>query len=423
MKIHKQNERGAVVLLYVALMVVISMLFLTVAQSRLMLSLKRSVASNDSLLTSYQAESEVNDYLAKLVGNYIDVTDLTESGTHFNKTISGTTLDIFVSGDATKQTVTATAKRAYAVSKIEGIRIVQTPEDPKDVEIALILDCTGSMTGKADGDQFGSHPTRFEKEREAATISFIDEIKKLPTANKYHLGLGIFGTNAKWVNASWVNSSYPDYPDQEVSPDSGISLDIIRNVIASGIHSSDRDGICKKVEDYTSVGSGYALANSYFNSDLQDTNKNIVLITDGVPNSRVEDLNCPPSLLCHTDNDDDDLAANPGEPENCGSGVTFCKKCLGYAKNYLRCTLAGTNKYIAEIGYNGTRKPDVDAYGITIHSPVNADVQEIFTNYGTPGGYFNAVNANALPALLNKVLNIIVSGNSSFSIKRIIPTE
>jgi hypothetical protein len=388
------NEKGAVVLLYVSLVAVIVTLLLVAVQSRSMLSTKRNIASADSLLANYDAESEVNDFLAKLVGGFISTSDL-KHGISFDKNVSGTNIHIeantVVSGKNETQTVTATAKRAYAVSKIEGIREINTTEDtPKDVEIALILDCTSSMNNTANPLD-PSKGSRFKQERIAAADSFIQKIIDLPNNNKYHLGVGIFGTNAKWIDTSWVTGK----TGVVLSPDNTMSLADIKSIINAGITDTRNGGICKEVNDYTSIGSGYALANKYYATDTTGYKKVTVLITDGEPNTREQDSDCPPSL--------------------------FCQGCVDDAKKYMRCQLADTDTYINENGYKGKRMKDVDTYGITIYSGVSASVVQIFTKYSVPNGYFGLNNATELPTKLNEVLDTIVNSNSTFSIHRIIP--
>jgi hypothetical protein len=398
MKNKKIKEKGAALLLYVALISIIMMLLMVSTQSVLSLSLRRNLASTDNLLAGYQAESEVNNFLAKLIAGYITTSDLS-SGVTLDKVDAGTTLHIEASsnimGNKEIQTVTATARRSSAVNVIMGIREIVATENSPDVEIALILDCTSSMNDHADPahSQLGS---RFKQQRIAATESFIDGIKSLPKNNNYHLGLGIFGLNSKWVDTSWVTGKSPVI----LSPDNTLTLSEIRDIVEKGITDKRGDGICTHVNDYTNIGAGYKLANDYFATHTGNSKKIIVLITDGEPNSREADnISCPPSIYC--------VSAGP--------------MCVAESQAYMRCQLADSNTFIPESGYYGRRDPSIDSYGITIYSNVSSEVQEIFRKYGAVNGYFNTGNATELPALLDKVLNIIIEKNSSYSLQRVIP--
>lgn len=394
MKTKKTYQSGAVLILYVTLATVILIFFLILTQSRFLLSTKRSAASSDALLTSYQAESEVNNFLAKVIGGYVSSSDLVR-GIRFDKNVSGTNIHIeassVISGNNETQTITATAKRASAVSKIEGIREINTIEEStKDVEIAIILDCTSSMDTLADPLD-PAKGTRFRQERIALAENFLQKIIELPNSYKYHLGIGLFGSNAKWLDTSWISGSKGTI----LKPDSGLSALDLKSIVETGITDIRNDGICKNVNDGTSVGSGYALANEYFATDTLGYKKVILLITDGEPNARQADSNCPPSWSC--------------------------LRCLDDAKEFMRCHLAKSDTYISENGYNGRRQNDVDAYSVTVYSDVSAEVIEIFTKYGVANGYFGLENATQLPEKLLEILDIIIKSNSTFSIRRAIP--
>jgi len=400
MKFIKVRERGAALLLYVVLITILMMLLLVSTQSLLRLSLKRNLSSIDNLLVGYQAESEVNDFLAKLVAGYITTSDLS-SGITFDKAISGTVLSLEATGVTTgnkeTQTVSVTARRSSAVSKIVGIRDIVSTTNASDVEIALILDCTSSMDSYANP----SHPelgSRFKQERIAATNSLIDGIEALPNKDKYHLGLGIFGLNSTWVDASWVTGG----DSVILTPDNDLNLSDMRNIIENGITDKRNNGVCTHVNNYTNIGAGYKLANDYFATQTGNSKKVVILISDGEPNSReADDTSCLPSIHC--------VSAGP--------------MCVAESQAYMRCQLADSDTFIVESGYFGRRDPLVDSYGITIYSDVNPEVQDIFRNYGSTNGYFNAANATELPALLDKILNVIVEKNSSFTLQRVIPNN
>jgi hypothetical protein len=401
--IMKHYQKGAVVLLYVVLMVIIAILFLAITQSQLLLARRRSVSATDSIITAYQAESEINDFFARLTGGYIDSGDLPII---INKNIGGTEIEIEATGDADNQTVTVTAKRAFAVSKIQGSRGIEVGTVSGNIDVILGLDCTGSMNGSADG--VVSPPTRFDAQ-EAAVVNFIDRLIELDQRDNFHLGVLVFGGDAKWLQHGGV----------DVTPDSGLSYEQIKLAVENGFNTyRHQSPACTPVISTTSVGSAYLKEHEYFAGHKEEDRVQIeVVITDGYPNSRIPYDSCPPSVYC------------PAYPHGTCDSNEYGWVCFGSSEvecnalgvDFLRCTLADSDTWVTELSQYGTRDPEVDAYGVTIFASPPSDVVDIFNTYASEGGYFNANQANELTDILDTIFEDIVEKYSGITFQRLIP--
>ena len=152
-------------------------------------------------------------------------------------------------------------------------------------------------------------------------------------------------------------------------------------------------------------------AEDYFNDINQDVSKAIVLVTDGIPNSKTKDSFCPNNINCH--------GSNAG--------------CFDDARDYLRCRIADSgSQYLSEVSnrsFFGVRDPNVKVYAVTVlDSPKNNEEEEIFTK--TVGifsqysnSYYNLTNATQLTQILESFLEEIIKENSVITIERIIPGQ
>ncbi len=373
MKKNKHIKSGAATVIFMMVIALVLMILLTATQSRLLLSLRRGLSVADSLTVGYASESEVNDIMARLAGGYLESAEIPE----FTKTVGDTKYVISGEDNGDTQIVTITASRGYATSKVRGIRRVQNVEEVNNVEMILALDCTGSMnTSDCPGC-----PSRFGALRSAA-VNFIENVAALPDADKFKIGISLYGTTAVWLQSGGL----------DITPQSGHSLSQIRDAIQTGI--KDTRGAsgsqCLRVNDYTNVGLGYRFSHDFLRTSKKEGVKQVeIVITDGLPNRREENPNC------------------------------FAKDPL--PENYLRCTLADDNTFVGEIGHDGIRDPQVDAYGVTIYNNPDPTIAKIFETYATKDGYFNATRANQLKDILEKVLGRILEDRSTVTIERVIP--
>jgi hypothetical protein len=427
MKTMNKYQKGAMTAIFLAVVTLVLTLILAATQSQLLLSLRRSESAADTLIANYDAESEVNDSMSKLIGGYIGPGDFT-----LTKEINGTSLVVVgeESDGGKTQVVTVTARRASAVSKVQATRKVQSLKKVNNVEIVLGLDCTESMGLGATCDNCFSRPSRLEALEEAAT-DFIDNLAALPDSDKFKLGIMVFGIDAKWLN----------YGGVDFTPDSGLSFDQIKSGIQASIGVTRPDSsACQTVMDSTSIGTAYITAQEFFDSSEDSDTKQIeIVITDGYPNSSTPEADCTTSAFCPafpidttgqnycesneygwTCHDYESYKDGPYEEGNYNDKAF--KTCVPLAKELLSCALATTDTFVPMIAQNGVRNPEVDAYAVTIFPDPPSDVVQIFRNYTTPNGYFNASRASQLKNILNNVLNEILKDRTTVSMERLIPT-
>lgn len=372
-------QRGAVTAIFLAVVALVLTLILATTQSQLLLSIRRSQSAADILIATYAAESEVNDIMARLAGGYLTDADIART----TKNVGDITLTIEGEDQGETQIVTVTANRGYAVGKVQGIRRVLSVEEVEEVEIVLVLDCTTSMNNSSGTPG----KTRFNALEDAA-VNFVSSVEDLPDADKYKIGVAVFGTTSAWLK----------YNGADILPGS-LSFPELRDALTIGFGNTRSSSQCgSTVADYTNVGLAFRHGNDYLASTRQEDIKQIeIIITDGEPNSSLQDNRCAGSITCNL-------------------------SCVDAAKDYLRCMLADNVTFVPEIGQNGVRDPDVDAYAVTILDNPPGDVIDIFNNYATENGYYNASRANELTEILEGILDNILEDRSTVTIKRVIPT-
>lgn len=419
--IKNKNQLGAALLIYLIILSLFLALLMAATYSRLFLAIGRGKSSYDSLASSYQAESEVNDILARLSLGYLRPGQFQIRET---KTVGNTSIDIVGSESGVTQLISVTVKKPFATTKISATRSIESLNDYENVEILLGLDCTGSMNAGANCPNCNTPPSRLTAQKEAA-LNFVDRMIALPDRSKFKLGLFAFGIDAKWLRSGVT----------PVRPSSSVTLEEARETIVNGFGSSrETSPACQGIMDATSIGSAYAFANDYYASNQSSKTKQvIVVITDGEPNSRIPSTQCSPSVFC------------PGFPKD-PSGVNYCKQnaegwschngstyedgpfdadgynevayntCRPLGYDFLRCTIADKNTDIPS--GKGARNENVEAYALTIYSKPPADVVALFNTYLGVNNYFNASRASQLKNLLNNILSDILSSRELITIKR-----
>jgi len=425
-------QEGAAILLFVSLMTVLAVLFFAMFQSVSISSLRRSMAVSDTVKSVYEAESEVNDIFARFMSGYtISEDEIPPEGKEI-KIGDTTTLFIKVTDEGGIQEVEVTAGRLYATNKLRGVR--ESGSEITDIDIILGLDCTESMNRSATGTGYcnvndSGCKTRFMALKEALS-QFIESIENFEYSDNVHLGILVFRDEAVWLEHG-VNS--------EVKPNSGLTLEQIRKAINNGIGETIADSsACSLIAGTTSVGAPYAKAHEYFDEQKSLGSNNLqveIVITDGDPNSK----------------------NSLGEPDKCNPD----RECLlgvvkdadvsePYARNMLRCVLATKDTWIrnnTETGYEkvrdlddlntvkyeipdeqyGIRDPEIDAYGVTIYSEVdknvniNENVKKIFTTYLGEDFYYGIDNANNLGEVLDNILEEVLEEYSNIRFYREIP--
>lgn len=420
-------EKGAVILLYVVIISVIAALLLAIAQSRLLLAFRRNQSSADSLIALYQSESIANDYLARLVGGYLG-----EDSFPFTDTfeLSNSNVEVVGEQDGDVQKIVVTTKRGLAVSTVEGIREIQSLGQYEDVDIILSLDCTGSMDAGARCSDCFESPTRLDAQKDAA-INFIETIRDSDASDKFRVGIMVFGIDAKWLQ----------FEGQDVKPNGLLDYNDILVALDNEFSATRKESpACTRVMDATSVGSPYEASHQYFSSTKTDETKQIeVVITDGIPNSRQPSDLCSPDAFCPAfpvnaenqnycyDNEygwdcyEGSSYQDNSVDENRFNSIAYTT-CEPLGKDYLRCALATSDTFVPQLGSEGIRDPDVDAYAVTIYNSPPSDVVNIFRRYASPDGYYNAARADQLTSVLEEVLKQILAERSVIQLNKLIPS-
>jgi type II secretory pathway pseudopilin PulG len=430
-----RRQGGAATLLYLMIMAVVISLLSAITFSRLMGSLKRSQSQADTVVATYEAESEINDLLARLTANFIPETSFPIS---YSKNIGGTTINVKGTQSGQTQNIIVTSQRSFAVSRIEATRKIDSVREVDNVDMILSLDCTGSMDAGADCENCNSKPSRFDSQKDAADnfVSKLAEISRAGTySGRFNLGIVVFGVDSKWLTYNGV----------EVTPKSGLTYDQIRAALAQGFGSTRATSpACTGLMDATSIGTAFATSHQYFSANKKPKTKQVeIVITDGEPNSRIPYPACGPSVFCPGFPKDpqgnnyceqnsegwscykyDQYKSGPWDSDNFNQ--TAYDTCEPLAKDFLSCTIASKDTTIPPIQgqgvRNGARDPDVDAYAVTIFTNPPRDVVSIFNSYLTQNGYYNATRASQLKNILNNVLNEILRDRSTITIKRTPPS-
>ncbi len=411
-KIIKKYSKGSALLIYVSIIAILATLLMLSTSARSLLALRRKTSTFDNIASIYEAESEINDIFAKLEGGYLDSDDFPLD---YNIELTDPYRELNINGiiDGTKQIVTVTSKRAFAVNSIEGVREIHGSGDTTNVDIIFSLDCTDSMNGSA-GDSNPSS-TRLE-ELEKATLKFMDDLIAYDTEDRFRVGVLAFGADGKWIR----------YAGRDVTPDSGLTKEEVRQAIDANFNIRTGDSpACNNIIRITSIGTGYAASHEYFAAHGETGRKQIeILVTDGQPNTRAPIGPCPPVTYCPGVGSYADTCTTNPYGWTCDGGIGSV--CIDYARDYLRCTLADTNTAITEMqddypGQKGTRNPEVDAYGVIIFENIQFEIENIFLKYGTEGGYFNPEQATELGEILDSIFDDIITKTSTIRIKRVIP--
>jgi hypothetical protein len=392
-----KNISGAATLIYISVIALISVLILTASYSRLLLALKRNTSFADKLVVNYKAESEINDLLIKLLAGYIDIEDL---GNYSNE-IGDTKIEVETETTDGTETIYVTAARPFAVSKIKAVRQAEEVESVGKIDLMFVLDCTPSMRQPSGSPE---KTTRLEEMRRA-TLNFLDNIAESENKDRFKVGVGVYTYGARWLRTEG---------GEEVRSDSDLTLEEIRAAVDSNFSLTTPS--C--MSGATSIGSGLAFANEYFrnNPSVEDAKRVIVLITDGLPNSRIPYANCPVSTFCPWFSDACDDYPEFGRCSGSGSA------CLDHALDFTKCTLAD-NQTSWDGGRLGDRDPNVDIYAVTVLADSDddnyEDTVEAFETYSTQ--YFNVDNAAELTQILEDIFQTVVSATGSITIEKLIP--
>ena len=207
-----KNRHGFSNLLIMIFFAFLATLVIAVIQSRLLLAIARNKSLSDILIAQYASESTINDILKRIIS--FGATSFPAEQT----LADGTVIDLMITG-TNPQTFTLTAKRPYAVSKIEAIKNTTLISGGFDnYEIVLALDCTSSMTDLSDESEPDRNKwiSRMHAEK-IAVLNLISFINALANKDKIKLGISVFRDNARWLQASAGNDSDLVLPTNDYS--------------------------------------------------------------------------------------------------------------------------------------------------------------------------------------------------------------
>jgi hypothetical protein len=369
---NKTNNKGLVTLIFILIIALIATLILIVGQSRLLVALQRGKSSSDVLLANYQAESEINDVLYKIVKGYEE-----RRVFNYDRSLPGNfTLRVDSHEVDGIQVIDATSSRSFAVSKVRAtIGGTSTTTSP-DADLILALDCTGSLDARQNGQTLMSY-------LKSSALDFVKQIAASPTHENMHLGVLVFTRTQAWARtASGV----------EISPQARVPYSTIVSTLESGLGDTrGTSTLCNLVPESsggnTNIGGAYVFAQNYFEANrVPNVNQVEVLITDGRPNRVSTEPRCPTTSP--------DL--------------------------FLKCAITKTDTRW-DATHFGIRNPEIIAYGVTVMTSPPSEVVTIFRNALGVDNYFNASNANQLSNILTNIGGRIIERQSVISIKRIIP--
>lgn len=306
----RKNQQGVSILLYVILVMVLVLLVLVGITPRLLLSYRRSASLSDTILTTYAAESHISNILDQLL---LDNKELSSISTNIYR-VNDAKISTRVTEDASTQTITVTATRAYAVNRIQAVRTrtsgVQT------AEILLSLDCSAGSSITTD------ETTTPFLEQKLSTIYFLETIRQANFADRAHIGLSVFGLAGQWVRRG----------DRPLTTESGVPLaDYIAAVHEGFGYTSEGSPACQGVVPVSNIGSAIKFGQEYFQSRSTSPSKKIhIVVTDAVPNARDYDEACLPASPA----DDVCIAED---------------RCYTLARDYLACKLVGRPKTLYDL--------------------------------------------------------------------------
>ncbi len=409
-------KKGISTLITVFLVSMVSLLVIVGWQSRLILAVQRQQSLSDLLTVNYKAESEVYDYISRIINyGYMPSDGSSEVAVDGLRKLL---FDVKTAGAV--QTIDVSATWPYASTKLRLSRITSTSSTPafEKAEILLGLDCSSSMGEFANASQ----PTEGKRIRalQKALQSFLKNVDDLPDRDKFYIGLIPFRMSANWA----FGYTQPENKAAEL-------FNYVKDSSFGGTDwtEMDKSNLCKTngIENCplgagncyaaTNLGSAGILASTYFKDHPVDTSKVLrtyVVFTDGFPNTSNNDSSCS-AFAC-------------SRPENTG----FCQDT---AINYLKCGLAknGTD-WTDAIGASkpGRMPGDVKKYSVTVAGEPGCitcneksafiETNKVFNSTQYVDKSFANSNANQLANIFDDIFNIIVTNAEQFKIRKVIPT-
>lgn len=405
-------RHGAVAVIVVLLISVMGMFVLVGWQSRLLLAIQRTQTGSDALKSTYSAESEIYDWVARFLGSFPQIfpSPLTATTQVIREGVLGDGTSLRVTGQlvGSEEILLVTARRQFAQTNIEVARQLTLTEesDYDSVEIAISLDCSGSMNQRADPACSGSCTSRMTEAR-SAVVNFLDRVAVEQAAGRgeFFVGLNVYKRQSYW----------PQYAGVPLTPTADIAFmqEAAQNVLGSTTGSSSACGGVPHVSGgggETNIGDGAVDLARYLQSTAEPRKKQVmILITDGLPNWSLADSQC----------------------ETPQGGCSEGGSCTVSAIRYLTCGVADTDTPLnwGTPGRVGLRRPGTDVYAVTVASPQNNnEIQAfnqtlaVFSNPVYVTGYYANANATQLGQFLEDIFGEIIEGSQSVRIRRVVVT-
>ncbi len=435
-----QSNRGIISLTVVIFMMVIMVLILALLQSRILLGIQRTKGAADSILSTYNAESEIYDTLARFQKG-APIANKPEETLN-----DGTKLRVDTENLANEQEITITAKLPYATTKLTMSRASSSTTSFNGVDLVLSLDCTGSMSSCADPEVAAQHPfdnnyclnssnpaetTRFQELRKA-TVAFLEGLKGI-TEVPVRVGISVFSGDSDWARTSAGTSQ----PGVEIRPDNNLSIDDLIKTINTDFNAkkpSSSTGGCKVIpEEGTSHASSLQFMQNYLTTSKLTTIKQVeVMVTDGLPTTAI------PAPMCGNEYQ---YFIPTHTTIRCDSGVPFIPHLDPFS--FWRCEQNGTGYTVGTVGNvpteltacmitgndrtwgdnrTGQRDPNLDAYVIITSKQDDNDPFKLIMTKQPGVFYYDTDNAQDLTTILkNDVIKNITKTVNEFKIRRVAP--
>lgn len=429
-------NKGIISLTVVVFMMVMMVLILALLQSRILLGIQRTKGTADTILSTYNAESEIYDTLARLsLGHDFDLAKKERRLSDGTKLI---TEGHQVGADTV---ISFTAELPFATTKLEVTqKMDNTTTSFGLMDIVLALDCTNSMAECADPAnqdcRNNSKQTRFEVLKQSV-ISFLDELEQV-TDIPIRIGIMIFTGDGQWLKTT---------AGEEITPTSGVSIQTMKDTISQTFKKvpyatgSACNDITENFPDGggTSQATGLQFMHKYFANKLPNTKQVEVLITDGGPTTAIPSAPCNLPYFVVESESDTYACGTTGKyiPMMDPTQIWSCKPYQGSrwifgnedpnwnsadtAERAFSCYIADKNT-IWEGSTYGQRDPEVDSHVVVTYKlPATEPLKAVYANY--PGVYvYDMDKATQLQdTLKNQVLGSIQSSIQETKIRRVIP--
>lgn len=276
------HKSGVSTILIVLIIMMLALLILTAIQSSFLLSIQRGKSASDSAKSLYASESAVNDIVARIIaGHVVDSTTIIvgEATITVQKSVSADTPPII------SYTIISTLPNA---SNTIVVNTQTQPAITAGVSIVFVLDSSNSMGGTdvcINPPSCTEYIPRFQALKEAV-VSFLQPFAD-PSSELYNKSNVEIGISQYRNSASWVLDSSNNPLDFEAMTEAGATYLI--NMVNWGFAGPYPYPVRTQVFGNTSTGTGVFFGMDQLLDSANHSQKVLILITDGQPETRTPD--------------------------------------------------------------------------------------------------------------------------------------